>query len=185
MGQLVSAIHRLFSGAIEMKILMVGLDAAGKTTILYKMKLGEAVHTIPTVGFNVETVTHLGNTVTVWDIGGQDKLRALWRHYYANNDAIIFVVDCADETRLDTAREELTKLLNHDELRSSALLVFANKQDLPDAIPTRQLVERLRLSEVSNREWYVQGCSAITGDGIFEGFDWVTGAVKRVRGKSR
>lgn len=181
MGQLASSIRRLFSGTMEMKILMVGLDAAGKTTILYKIQLGEAVHTIPTVGFNVETVHHRGNNVTVWDIGGQDKLRALWRHYYANNDAIVFVVDCADESRLDIAREELTKLLTTDELRTSVLLVFANKQDLPGALTTAQLVERLCLMEVRNREWFVQGCSAVSGDGLFEGFDWVTGAVKRAR----
>merc|ERR1712126_464283 len=75
-----------------MRILMVGLDAAGKTTILYKLKLGEIVTTIPTIGFNVETVEYKNISFTVWDVGGQDKIRPLWRHYFQNTDGLIFVV---------------------------------------------------------------------------------------------
>ena len=71
----------------------VGLDAAGKTTILYKLKLGEVVTTIPTIGFNVETVHYKNITFTVWDVGGQDKIRPLWRHYYEDAQGLIFVVD--------------------------------------------------------------------------------------------
>jgi len=81
------AFAKLFSGLFgkkEMRILMVGLDAAGKTTILYKLKLGEVVTTIPTIGFNVETVEYKNISFTVWDVGGQDKIRPLWRHYYQN-----------------------------------------------------------------------------------------------------
>lgn len=74
---------KLFSKK-EMRILMVGLDAAGKTTILYKLKLGEIVTTIPTIGFNVETVEYKNISFTVWDVGGQDKIRPLWRHYFQN-----------------------------------------------------------------------------------------------------
>lgn len=78
MGKLLSKIF----GNKEMRILMLGLDAAGKTTILYKLKLGQSVTTIPTVGFNVETVTYKNVKFNVWDVGGQDKIRPLWRHYY-------------------------------------------------------------------------------------------------------
>ncbi|KAI5279405.1 hypothetical protein KEM54_004179, partial [Ascosphaera aggregata] len=118
-------------GRREMRILMVGLDAAGKTTILYKLKLGEIVTTIPTIGFNVETVEYRNIQFTVWDVGGQDKIRPLWRHYFQNTQGIIFVVDSNDRDRVTEAREELQRMLNEDELRDALLLVFANKQDLP------------------------------------------------------
>jgi small GTP-binding protein len=89
----------------------VGLDAAGKTTILYKLKLGEIVTTIPTIGFNVETVEYKNINFTVWDVGGQDKIRPLWRHYFLNTQGLIFVVDSNDRERVQEAREELNKMV--------------------------------------------------------------------------
>ncbi len=71
-----------------MRLLMLGLDAAGKTTILYKLKLNQDVTTIPTVGFNVETVTYKNVKFNVWDVGGQDKIRPLWRHYFSGMFAL-------------------------------------------------------------------------------------------------
>merc|ERR1712165_198805 len=106
-------------GKQEMRILMVGLDAAGKTTILYKLKLGEVVTTIPTVGFNVETMEYKNICFTVWDIGGQDKIRKLWRHYYQGTEGLIFVVDSSDRDRIEDVREELNKMLNEDEMRDA------------------------------------------------------------------
>merc|ERR1719262_160424 len=113
---------------------MVGLDAAGKTTILYKMKLGEIVTTIPTIGFNVETVEYKNIKFTMWDVGGQDKLRPLWRHYFQNTNGVIFVVDSNDRDRAGQAE---------DELRDACLLVFANKQDLPNAMSTAEVTDKL------------------------------------------
>jgi len=127
----------------EMRILMVGLDAAGKTTILYKLKLGQVVTTIPTIGFNVETVEYKNISFNVWDVGGQDKIRRLWRHYYQQTQALIFVVDSNDRDRAEDAREELNKMLNEDEMRDAVLLVFANKQDLPNAMPAAEVTEKL------------------------------------------
>eukprot|EP01029_Cantina_marsupialis_P000060 TRINITY_DN1005_c0_g1_i1.p2 TRINITY_DN1005_c0_g1~~TRINITY_DN1005_c0_g1_i1.p2 ORF type:complete len:130 (+),score=21.43 TRINITY_DN1005_c0_g1_i1:40-429(+) len=98
-------------GKKEMRILMVGLDAAGKTTILYKLKLGEVVTTIPTIGFNVETVEYKKTTFNVWDVGGQDKIRPLWRHYYQATQGVIFVVDSSDRERMEQAKMELKKML--------------------------------------------------------------------------
>ena len=123
----------------DRRILMVGLDAAGKTTILYKLKLGEIVTTIPTIGFNVETVEYKNISFTVWDVGGQDKIRPLWRHYYQNTQGLIFVVDSNDRNRIDDAKEELHRMLNEDELRDAVVLVFANKQDLPQAMPAAEV----------------------------------------------
>lgn len=89
----------------------VGLDAAGKTTILYKLKLGEIVTTIPTIGFNVETVEYKNISFTVWDVGGQDKIRPLWRHYYQNTQGLIFVVDSSDTKRIAEAEQELANMV--------------------------------------------------------------------------
>ncbi|WVZ08988.1 hypothetical protein V8G54_022334 [Vigna mungo] len=135
---------RLFAKK-EMRILMVGLDAAGKTTILYKLKLGEIVTTIPTIGFNVETVEYKNISFTVWDVGGQDKIRPLWRHYFQNTQGLIFVVDSNDRDRVVEARDELHRMLNEDELRDAVLLVFANKQDLPNAMNAAEITDKLGL----------------------------------------
>ena len=109
---------------------MLGLDAAGKTTILYKLKLGEVVSSVPTIGFNVETVEYRAVKFTVWDVGGQDKIRLLWRHYYQNTQGLIFVVDSSDRDRIGLAREELMRMLSAEELRNAIVLVYANKQDM-------------------------------------------------------
>merc|ERR1711943_136761 len=111
-------------GKKDCRILMFGLDAAGKTTILYKLKLGEVVCTIPTIGFNVETVQYKNVNFTVWDVGGQDKIRPLWRHYYTGCDGIIFVVDSNDRDRITEARDELHSVLSSDELRDACLVVL-------------------------------------------------------------
>ena len=134
MGALITKVWNRFYSLEEMKILMVGLDAAGKTTILYKVKMNESVNTIPTVGFNVEEVTYKNVSFSVWDLGGQDKIRSLWQYYYENTSAIIFVVDSNDEDRLELAKEELWKLAREESLKDCIYLVYANKQDLPSAV---------------------------------------------------
>lgn len=159
---------------------MVGLDSAGKTTILYKLKLGEVVTTIPTIGFNVETVHYKGCSFTVWDVGGQDKIRPLWRHYFQNTHGIIFVVDSADRDRLDIVREELGKMINEEELKDALLLVFANKQDLSYALGKSEVIQKLGLSSLPpERVWNIQGTCAMTGDGLYEGFDWLLQNLKK------
>jgi len=182
-----SVFAKLFSGwgKSEKRILMVGLDAAGKTTILYKLKLGEVVTTIPTIGFNVETVEYKNISFTVWDVGGQDKIRPLWRHYYQNTQGIIFVVDSNDRERIDdtggadnSAKEELHRMLAEDELRDAVLLVFANKQDLPNAMSVNEVTEKLGLNQLRNRKWYIQATCATTGDGLYEGLDWLSNTLK-------
>lgn len=173
MGGLLS----LFKGKKEVRILMVGLDAAGKTTVLYKLKLGELVTTIPTIGFNVETVHYKNIHFTVWDVGGQDKIRPLWRHYYQNTQGVIFVVDSNDRERISEAAEELQKMLREDELREAAVLVLANKQDLPQAMSVAEVTDKLGLHAMRNRKWYIQATCATSGDGLYEGLDWLAHTV--------
>jgi len=187
MGLTFSKIWNKMFGKKEMRILMVGLDAAGKTTILYKLKLGEVVTTIPTIGFNVETVEYKNISFTVWDVGGQDKIRPLWRHYYQNTQGIIFVVDSNDKERVDgnsnnseaSAKEELHRMLAEDELRDAILLVFCNKQDLPQALSVAEVTERLQLNTIRNRAWYIQATCATTGDGLYEGLDWLSNTLTK------
>ncbi|XP_054462897.1 ADP-ribosylation factor 2a [Anoplopoma fimbria] len=180
MGNFTSLFQSLF-GKKEMRILMVGLDAAGKTTILYKLKLGEIVTTIPTIGFNVETVTYKNITFTVWDVGGQDKIRPLWRHYFQNTQGIIFVVDSNDRERVGEAKEELQRMLAEDELRDSHLLVFANKQDLPNAMNAAEVTDKLGLHSLGSRKWFIQATCATGGDGLYEGLDWLSAMLKHTK----
>uniref|UniRef100_A0A5F9DUZ2 ADP ribosylation factor 4 n=1 Tax=Oryctolagus cuniculus TaxID=9986 RepID=A0A5F9DUZ2_RABIT len=151
MGLTISSLFSRLFGKKQMRILMVGLDAAGKTTILYKLKLGEIVTTIPTIGFNVETVEYKNICFTVWDVGGQDKIRPLWRHYFQNTQGLIFVVDSNDRERIQEGAEELRKILQEDELQDAVLLLFANKQDLPNAMAISEMTDKLGLQSLRNR----------------------------------
>eukprot|EP01104_Vermistella_antarctica_P009686 TRINITY_DN250_c0_g3_i1.p1 TRINITY_DN250_c0_g3~~TRINITY_DN250_c0_g3_i1.p1 ORF type:complete len:175 (+),score=30.73 TRINITY_DN250_c0_g3_i1:227-751(+) len=172
-----NAFRKLF-GNKEMRVLMLGLDAAGKTTILYKLKLGQGVSTIPTVGFNVETVTFKKVKFNVWDVGGQDKIRPLWRHYYAGTQALVFVVDSADRDRIDEARQELHRIINDREMKEAILLVLANKNDLPNVMDTEEVAERLELSKLKDRSCFVQSTCAVSGDGLLDGLTWLNAHVK-------
>ena len=159
---------------LDSKIVMVGLDAAGKTTILYKLKLGEVITTTPTIGFNVERIKYKRLNMTAWDIGGQDILRRLWYHYYDGTDAVIFVVDSNDNFRLEAARQELTHVVTEDRLCNAAILIYANKQDLPQAMHVSIMAEKLGLKSLpKSRKWFIQSCCGVTGDGLYEGLDWL------------
>jgi ADP-ribosylation factor protein 1 len=160
------------------RVLMLGLDAAGKTCMLYKLKLGEVVTSIPTVGFNVETVQYRNLSMTIWDVGGQDKIRALWRYYYEKSDALIFIVDSNDPMRFAEARDEMHRVLSDDALRNTTVLVLANKQDMPRALPVNKIADAMGLNALTKHMWYIQGCSALTGEGLYEGLEWLHGALR-------
>jgi len=166
MGLTISSLFTRLFGKQQMRILMVGLDAAGKTTI-------------PTIGFNVETVEYKNISFTVWDVGGQDKIRPLWRHYFQNTQGLIFVVDSNDRERVNEAKEELNRMLGEDELRDAVLLVFANKQDLPNAMTCADLSDKLGLSAIRGRRWYIQSTCATHGEGLYEGLDWLSGELAK------
>ncbi|KAJ4154785.1 hypothetical protein LMH87_000063 [Akanthomyces muscarius] len=176
-GQLSKVMGRLF-GSKEMRLLMLGLDAAGKTTILYKLKLGQDVTTIPTVGFNVETVTYKNVKFNVWDVGGQDKIRPLWRHYFSGTQGLIFVIDSSDRGRIMEAHQELHRIINDREMKDSLLLVFANKQDIKGAMSPQEVTEKLQLSKLKDKIWYVIPSCATTGEGLAEGLTWLSNNIK-------
>ncbi|CAF0789724.1 unnamed protein product [Rotaria sordida] len=177
MGLSFSKIASYFPRKQEVRILLLGLDAAGKTTALYAMKLGELVTTIPTIGFNVEKVEYKNITITTWDVGGRDKIRPLWQHYYQKAHAIVFVVDSNDRDRISEASQELHKMVNDDDLRNKPVLILANKQDLPNAMSIDELHDKLALNKLTgDRKWHIQATVATTNQGLQEGFEWLANA---------
>uniref|UniRef100_A0A2K6S861 ARF like GTPase 2 n=1 Tax=Saimiri boliviensis boliviensis TaxID=39432 RepID=A0A2K6S861_SAIBB len=130
----------------EVRLLMLGLDNAGKTTILKKFN-GEDIDTIsPTLGFNIKTLEHRGFKLNIWDVGGQKSLRSYWRNYFESTDGLIWVVDSADRQRMQDCQRELQSLL---------------------------LEEALELDSIRSHHWCIQGCSAVTGENLLQGIDWL------------
>ena len=158
-----------------MRLLILGLDNAGKTTILKKFN-GEDITTIsPTLGFNIKTLEHRGYTLNVWDVGGQTTIRSYWRNYFEQTDGLVWVVDSADRRRLQQCKDELHKLLDQEKLAGASVLVFANKQDLVGALSSNDIREALALSSdiFTGRHWEIHPCSAVTGEGLVDGIDWI------------
>ena len=131
----------------EIRCLMLGLDASGKTALLYQMKLGEVVTTIPTIGFNVETITVRRTECVIWDVGGQDKIRPLWHCYISGTNVLFFVVDSSDSSRFADARAQLCRVLR-DDLNDAQVCVVANKQDLPCAVGVDAIPSAMGLREL-------------------------------------
>lgn len=172
-----SSFSKLFSKK-EMRILILGLDNAGKTTILYKMKQEENIPMIPTVGFNVETLKIKRCRLNVWDVGGQDKIRPLWRHYFAGTHVLIFVVDSNDRDRIEEARQEFLRIINDKEMQNTVILVIANKSDMLNAMSSNEVAEKLKLLKLKDRVWNVQSTCATTGQGLQEAFMWAIQQIK-------
>ncbi|THV00552.1 ARF/SAR superfamily [Dendrothele bispora CBS 962.96] len=157
----------------EMRILFLGLDNAGKTTILKKLN-GEDIMTVsPTLGFNIKTFIHGKYTLNIWDVGGQRTLRPYWRNYFEQTDALVWVVDSGDRMRMRDCKEELHNLLLEDRLAGASLLVFANKTDLQGSMTKNEIQEALDLSSIKSHHWRIWSCSAVTGENLIEGLDWV------------
>ena len=156
----------------DVRMLMLGLDSAGKSTILYKLNLNETVATTTTTGFNVETIS-LSKDVkfTIWDVGGQDNIRHLWKHYFQGTEGLIYVVDSNDPSRMEESRKEFQGVLKDLDNDDIPILVLANKQDLPQAMKPADVAQKLGLNELSERQWHVQGTCATSGDGLYEGLN--------------
>jgi ADP-ribosylation factor 6 len=131
--------------------------------------MNQDVTTIPTVGFNVETIMMKNTKFNVWDVGGQDKIRPLWRHYYTGTQGLIFVIDSSDRARITEAKDELRRIMNDDEMTEAILLVFANKQDVPGAMKWKEIETLLELGQYKNRTCKVQESVATAGEGLVEG----------------
>ena len=161
----------------EARILVLGLDNAGKTTILKALSEEDVSTIMPTQGFNIKALTQDGFKLNVWDIGGQRAIRDYWKNYYENTDGLVYVVDSSDEARLSECKETLIELLGEEALKNVPLLVFANKQDLQFALDAEEVLGTMNLAEINDRTWNIQACSAMTKEGLQEGMEWLVKTV--------
>ena len=151
------------------KILLLGLDNSGKTTILNQLKHNKFQQTVPTVGLNVESLTYKNLEFLVFDVGG--KIKSLWQHYYDNTDALIFVIDSTDKERLWIIKNEIMKINEDLKFSNTVLLVLFNKQDRSDIVEYPELLENTGVIDIMEADVIVQKCSGKTGKGIFEALD--------------
>lgn len=157
----------------EMRLLILGLDNAGKTTIIKKFN-GEDIDKIsPTLGFNIKTLEYESYKLNIWDIGGQKTIRSYWRNYFEQTDGVIWVVDSSDKLRLEDTKKELHNLLKEEKLMGATLLIFCNKQDIPGSLTSNEIKDFLGLEQITTRHWGIIPCSAKTSDGLLEGVDWI------------
>lgn len=176
---LLSLMKKLFGVKVEEgKVLFLGLDNAGKTTILKQLTDEDITMVSPTQGFHIRSLIHRGFKLNVWDIGGQRKIRPYWRNYFEAIDALVYVVDSADKDRLIDSRDELSFLLEEEKMVGVPMLVLANKQDMQHALPTHKIAESLGLALRREREWQIYNCSAKNGDGLQESMAWILQQLK-------
>merc|ERR1711988_1999135 len=138
------------------------------TTILKKLSDEDIKHIAPTQGFNIKSLMQDEFKLNVWDIGGQKSIRPYWRNYFDQTDALIYVIDSADRRRLEETGVELGQLLEEDKLAGVPVLIFANKQDLLNAISASEISKELNLHTIRDRPWQIQACSAKSAEGLTE-----------------
>jgi len=175
MGFIISKILEFFTkNKNNFKIIILGMQNAGKTTILYRLSLGQFVKTTPTIGSNVEELNYNNIKIQAWDLGGQESTRSVWDVYYMNTDGVVYVVDSHDDESFEESKAEFYKALKHPNLRNAVILILANKQDLPGSKTIEKLIEDYEFNKIKNHIWYIQPCSALKGDGLDNGIKWLS-----------
>ena len=150
------------------------MQNAGKTTILYRLSLGQLVKTTPTIGSNVEELTHNNVKFQAWDLGGQESTRSVWDVYYMSTDAVVYVIDSQDDENFEESKAQFHKVISHPNLKNTIILIFANKQDLPGAKDVNKLIEDYEFDKIKNHIWKIQSCSALKGEGLISGIKWLS-----------
>jgi len=175
MGFILSKILEFFTKSRNnFKIIILGMQNAGKTTILYRLSLGQLVKTTPTIGSNVEELTYNNVKFQAWDLGGQESTRSVWDVYYMNTDAIVYVIDSIDDEYYEESKIQFHKMLNNPALKNATILIFANKQDLPGAKTVNKLIEDYEFDKIKSHIWHIQSCSALKGEGLVTGIKWLS-----------
>ena len=151
MGFILSKIIEFFTkNRNNFKIIILGMQNAGKTTILYRLSLGQLVKTTPTIGSNVEELSYNNVKFQAWDLGGQESTRSVWDVYYMNTDAIVYVIDSHDDEYFEESKLQFHKLLEHPTLKNTTILIFANKQDLPGAKNINKLIQDYEFDKIKS-----------------------------------
>ncbi|BET02645.1 ADP-ribosylation factor-like protein [Nesidiocoris tenuis] len=163
----------------EMRILILGLDNAGKTTILKHLNHEDPTTISPTLGFNIKTIVYGDYKLNMWDVGGQKSLRSYWKNYFESTDGIVWVVDSVDTRRLDDCRRELHALIEEERLVGASVLVLANKVDLPGAASLEDIRERLELDNVTTHHWKIVRVSAMTGENVVPAVGWLVNDISQ------
>lgn len=176
---LLTLLRKLKRNDKEPRILILGLDNAGKTSILRKLSDEDPTTTHATQGFNIKSINCEGFKLNMWDIGGQKAIRAYWPNYFDEVDCLIYVVDAADRRRLEESSTELDALLHEEKLRAAPVLIFSNKCDLATAQTPENVSTALNLHSLRDRPWSIQKCSAKTGEGLGEGLEWAVNHFKK------
>ena len=175
MGFILSKIIEFFTRSRNnFKIILLGMQNAGKTTILYRLSLGQLVKTTPTIGSNVEELVYENVKFQAWDLGGQESNRSLWDVYYMNTDGIIYVIDSQDENNYEESKLQFHKLLKDTALKNATILIYANKQDLQGAKTINDIIKDYELDNIRNHSWKIQPSSALRGEGLIEGIKWLS-----------
>ena len=154
-------------------LIILGLDNAGKTTILYYLTEEKNTEIKPTKGTNTKTIIQDEYKISLCDIGGHKDIRQFWPNFFNNCDGIIYVIDASDETRIDEVNDELTSLIKDEKLSQLPLLIFANKSELDNVLEADEIISKLDLENVTDRDWLLYASSALSGFGIMEGFIWL------------
>ena len=150
---------------LETKAILLGTDAVGKTKLLYKLKLNEDIQTIPTIGFNVETISYKDREITIWDIGGGDKIKALWKHYFNKMKCIIFMVDLSKNDRIEEYINAFNILLNqHKDYINIPIIIFGNKFNGIKTFEPNEILQKTELSPVLS-PYIIEG-NVLTGEGL-------------------
>ena len=174
MGFIFSKILDFFSRSRNnFKIIILGIQNAGKTTILYRLSLGQLVQTTPTIGSNVEEISYNNVKLQAWDLGGQESTRSVWDVYFVNTDAIIYVID-THETNYEESKNQFYKLLENEALKNTVILIYANKQDLQGAKGVNEIMQIYEFDKIKDHIWHIQPCSAQTGEGLVTGMKWLS-----------
>ena len=175
MGFILSKIIEFFTKSRNnFKIIILGMQNAGKTTILYRLSLGQLVKTTPTIGSNVEELTYNNVKFQAWDLGGQESNRSVWDVYYMNTDAVVYVIDSHDDEYFEESKIQFHKLIHNAALKNATILIFANKQDIQGAKGVNKLIQEYEFFKIKDHIWHIQPCSALKGEGLITGIKWLS-----------
>ena len=157
----------------ESNILILGLDNAGKTTLLNYLTHEDNKNTKPTPGVNAKSIQYGEIKLNFYDLGGQKPNRDYWKFYYEKVEVLIYVVDVSDKERIGECNESFQILLKDEKLANVPILVFGNKGDLANCLGPEEIIEKLEMNDITGKDWSLYACSTLKGNGVKDGTKWI------------